>query len=147
MNLVVLAQKIFQTEKPTFFVEPPWDYEGVEHNETLMKSSLETIGLAELGNPGWDPLCFCSEEGMKYFFPALVRLSLDTIDDDFYFEQLLFHLGYGGQKNRFLNSCSTDQKEFVSMFLNYMIENHAEKIDKNFEADTALEVQQLWHDK
>ena len=147
MNFIAIAEKVFKVERPNFFVEPPHDLEGREHNATLMSSSIESIGIPELGNQGWDPLCFCSEEGMKYFFPALIRLSIETIKDDFYFEQLLFHLGYQEQENRFLKSCSKEQKEYISIFLDFMINNHAEEIDYNLSTDSAIDVHQLWYGK
>ena len=101
--------------------------------------------MRELGNPGWDPLCFCSAEGIEYYFPALVRLSLETAkNDEFYFDQLLFHLAYGGEENRFLLHCTSLQKEFVVAFIEYMIAVFPDQIEENMCADEALSVHELW---
>lgn len=99
----------------------------------------------ELGNPGWDPMCFCSAEGMTYYFPALVRLSVETAEnDEFYFAQFLFHLEYGGAENRLLSHCTGPQKEFIASFIEYMIVTFSGQIEKNMCADDALRTSELW---
>lgn len=100
--------------------------------------------MEQLGNPGWDPICFSSAEGIKYYFPAMVRLSIDTIHGDYYFDQMLFHLSYAGEENRFLTSCTIRQKEFVARFLAHMISAYPEEIEENLSADEALSTYELW---
>ncbi|MDB4947477.1 MAG: hypothetical protein JWM27_126 [Gemmatimonadetes bacterium] len=69
--------------------------ECLEHEATLASHTRDTIGLAELGNPGWDPICFASDMAFAYYLPALVRLALTT---DAYLDQLCFHLGRSGRQ-------------------------------------------------
>ena len=61
--MVKKANKVFPGEKP----EPYTNYlncdECAEPDETLKKSSIDTITLKELGNSGWAPVCFCSNHG------------------------------------------------------------------------------------
>lgn len=41
-----------------------------ERDELLRSRNRDTLKIEDVGNPGWDPLCFCSAEGITYF-PAL----------------------------------------------------------------------------
>lgn len=139
------AKKIFSVGKPDHFTDFQHCSECAEHDETLLGNSIDQIGLEQLGNPGWDPMCFCSAEGIESYFPALVRLSLETTEkNEFYFEQLLFHLEYGGEDNRFLQHCSQIQKEFVASFLEYMIDSYPAEIEDNMCTDDALRTYELW---
>ena len=139
------AKHRFAVERPPHFTDFEHCSECAEHDQTLLGSTIDTIGLSELGNPGWDPMCFCSAEGIEYYFPALVRLSLDTASSaDFYFEQLLFHLEYGGAENRSLEHCSDSQREFVARFIEHMISTYPDEIEENMCTQEALNVYGLW---
>jgi len=65
-----------------------------EHNETLASHDPDSITLKELGNPGWDPMCFASDQAFAYYVPAMVRLAFE---DPYYMEQLVFHLTRPGR--------------------------------------------------
>jgi hypothetical protein len=141
------AKKIFGVQKPDHFTDFMHCPECAEHDETLLGSSIDQIGIRELGNSGWDPMCFCSAEGIEYYFPALIRLSLETAaNHEFYFDQLLFHLKYGGKENRFLLHCSRSQKEFIVSFIEYMIATFPGQIEENMCADEALRTYEIWKD-
>lgn len=145
MDWIKESKKLFQAKKPKHFTDFEHCCECAEHDETLVGSSIEKISLTELGNPGWDPMCFCSAKGIEYYFPALVRLSLETAgNDEFYFGQLLFHLEYGGEENRFFLHCTEPQKEFVASFIEHMIFTYPGKIEENMCADEALRTYELW---
>jgi hypothetical protein len=68
--------------------------ECMEHNQTLASHTPETIGMDELGNPGWDPICFASDPAFVYYMPAMVRLALSS---EYYVDQFLFHLNISGR--------------------------------------------------
>ena len=144
MDWISEANKLFSMEKPDSFTNFNHCDECFEHNETLVNSSIDEIGLAELGNPAWDPICFCSAEGKKYYTPAFVRLCLETVDDDFYFDQFLFHLEVDGENNSYFTACSTEQRAFLAKFVAYMIETHSDKLEAFFCADQALRAYQIW---
>lgn len=145
MDWIRESKKIFLTEKPEHFTDFGHCCECAEHDETLLGSSIDKIGIRELGNPGWDPMCFCSAEGMEYYFPALVRLSLETAESgEFYFDQLLFHLEYGGEANRLFLHCTRPQQEFIASFIEYMIATFPDQIEENMCADEALRTYELW---
>jgi hypothetical protein len=85
----------------------------------------------ELGNPGWDPVCFCSNNGKKYYMPAFIRLSLETMREEFYFGQLLFHLEVDGKNNSLFQSCNAEQRKYISDFVEYVINNYSAEIRLN----------------
>ena len=144
VNWVASAKALFKVPKPEHFTDYRHCCECAEHDETLLSADIETIGLKELGNPGWDPMCFASPEGKKYYFPALIRLSLETIESEFYLDQFLFHLEWDGPDNDFYLSCSKEQRAFIADFLAYLIDAYAETIENNFSADSALKCYEIW---
>ena len=88
--LAAVAEAFREAPRPREFV---WGTccceECREHNQTLAAHTPASISLQELGNPGWDPLCFANEEAFIYFLPAMVRL---MFEDPYYIDQVLFHL-------------------------------------------------------
>ncbi|MEH6471927.1 MAG: hypothetical protein V7752_11805 [Halopseudomonas sp.] len=138
------AKRHFRMTKPRHFTNYNHCEECAEHDQTLINCSIDTIGLEELGNPGWDPLCFCSAEGKKYYMPALIRLCLETIDDQFYFEQFLFHLESDGVDNSLFMSCDDAQRRLISSFIEQMVGYFAEQIDNNYATDDVLRVFEIW---
>src|SRR5687768_5227242 len=124
------ANSLFSSSKPEHFTDYRHCCECAEHDQTLLSSDPDSIGLAELGNAGWDPLCFTSPEGLKYYMPALVRLTLDTIDNphESYLDQFLFHLIKDGPGNVLVSACDREQRQFIAQLLEYLIENHAKRI-------------------
>jgi hypothetical protein len=144
MDWIEQAKNLFNAEKPKHFTNFNHCEECAEHDQTLINSDVEIIGLSELGHPSWNPLCFCSTDGMKYYMPALIRLSLETIEIDFYFAQLLFHLESDGKNNSLFVACNPEQRRFIAGFVEYMINHHAEKIESTCCADEAIKVYEIW---
>lgn len=138
------ARELFRTARPAHFTNYTHCCECQEHDETLQGTDIDTIGMDELGNPGWDPMCFVTPDARKYYFPALVRLSLETLQGEGYITQLLFHLQWDGQGNEFFNSCDTRQRQFVVRFIEFLVENYPEELDNAYCADDALSVLQIW---
>jgi hypothetical protein len=138
---------VFNVPKPSHFVDYSHCCECAEHDQTLSRSDVDTIGWNELGNPGWDPLCFSSAEGLLYYMPALIRLTLDTMDNPRhrYLEQMLFHLVRDGAGNILVSACSIEQRRFVTRFLEYLLESHASQIDAGvFSSDDILRAHDIW---
>ena len=144
MDWVAEARRLFVADKPRHFTDFRHCDECAEHDETLLAATLEEIGMDELGNPGWDPVCFCSAEGMKYYFPAFVRLSLETVSDEFYFSQLLFHLEADGRENRLLRKCTPAQRDFVAAFIAYMMASFPDEIEDAEATEDARRTCALW---
>ncbi len=147
MDWVATAKELFFSEKPQHFTNYKHCEECQEHDETLINSSIDTISLEELGNPAWEPICFCHNEGKKYYIPAFIRLSLASIDDEFYLGQFLFHLESNGKRNDLFLACNSQQRQFIAKFIAYMIDNFAEQIEKNHYTDRILTVYDIWSDE
>ena len=141
------AKLTFNVPKPIHFVNYSHCCECAEHEETLSGSDVDSIGLQQLGHPGWDPLCFCSPEGLIYYMPALIRLTLDTIEspNESYLDQMLFHLIYDVVGNRLVNACTREQQAFVADFLEYLVENHGDQIQSGVRtSDDVLRAHEIW---
>ena len=141
------AKLIFNVPKPAHFANYRHCCECAEHDQTLLAFDVDSIGLAQLGNPGWDPLCFSSAEGLMYYLPALIRLTLDTMDSprETYLDQMLFHLVQDGPGNRLVSACSKEQRQFVADFLEYLVAKHCSPIDEGvFTPDDILRAHEIW---
>lgn len=138
------AERLFQMDKPDNFTDLEHCDECTEHNNTLKNSDVQTIGLEELGSPSWDPICFCSVEGKLYYTPAFLRLSLDTLDQEFYLDQFLFHLIWDGKNNRYYQACSSEQRKFIASFLSYILDNYAQIVEDNLCDENLLQAHQIW---
>lgn len=138
------AKRRFEAKRPSHFTNYNHCCECAEHDETLKAADIDTIGLKELGNPGWDPVCFCSDEGKKYFMPAFVRLALETVKNEFYLEQFLFHLEGDGEENSLYKSCSNPQRQLIASFIEFMINTYTNEIEANLCSDEVLRAYQIW---
>ena len=148
MDWTQQAKLIFDVPKPDHFADYRHCCECAEHDQTLLAFDVDSIGLEQLGNPGWDPLCFSSAEGLMYYLPALIRLTLDTMDNlqETYIDQMLFHLVHDGPGNRLFKACSKEQREFVANFLEYLVEKHCSPIDEGVSTpDDILRAHEIWH--
>jgi hypothetical protein len=56
MDWVQQATQLFQMPKPAHFTNYRHCCECAEHDATLVAYDVNTIGVEQLGNPGWDPL-------------------------------------------------------------------------------------------
>jgi hypothetical protein len=63
-------------ERPVHFTTYTHRCECAEHDELLRARDRDTLSIADVGNPGWDPICLTSPQGIAYYFPALARLPL-----------------------------------------------------------------------
>lgn len=144
MDWIEQAKQLFAIEKPEHFTNHTHCDECWEHDKTLLAHSYDSITINDLGNPGWDPICFCSNEGKKYYMPGLIRLCLETVEDDFYFAQLLFHLELDGPNNRFYLSCSDKQRKFIYDFIEFMIIGFSTELEHAMSVDEVFRARDVW---
>jgi hypothetical protein len=141
------AKRIFNIPKPEHFANYQHCCECAEHDQTLLSFDVDSIGLEQLGNPGWDPFCFSSAEGLRYYLPAIVRLTVDTIDNprQSYLDQMLFHLIKDGPGNSLVTACTPAQRKFVADFLEYLVIHHSQQIEAGaFSTDDLLRAHEIW---
>ena len=135
-------------KKPEHFYDKkkyPDDQESAEHDKTLRKYSVKSIGMEQLGNPFWDPITFSSAEGKIYYMPALIRLCLETIDSDNpYLCQYLSHLELDGNKNDIFIGCNSKQWKFISSFINFLIEHYYKVIENEGLEDEIIRASEIW---
>jgi len=120
--------------------------ECAEHDQLLRDRTRETLTIEEVGNAGWDPLCFSSAAGIAYYFPKLARLAISplTYEQGWYGDQLLFHLTHGGTDNRFLQFCNSRQRRAVGHLLAHFEENPAGQEERLSSDDGLVQARALW---
>jgi hypothetical protein len=102
--------------------------ECADHEAVMQAHTPETISLEEVGNPGWDPVCFITDEAFAYFMPGFARL---TVDDD-YIYSLLFHLG----KTNRIQAFNSEQRGAVAQLMKYVAETMPETL--SFDMDKEM---------
>ena len=140
------ATRLFQMPKPAHFTNFHHCGECTEHNATLLAHDVDAIGIEQLGNPGWDPLCFASVEGLFYYLPALIRLTLDTTDkpQERYLDHMLFHLIRDGKDNAVVRACGPEQRAFIAGFPEYLMDQYGTAIDECTYSDDLLKAYVIW---
>lgn len=141
------SKLVFNVTKPDHFTDYKHCCECAEHDETLLTYDRDSIGLDQIGSAAWDPITFSSPEGIMYYMPALIRLTLDGIDNpqESYLEQLLWHLIMDGKDNRLVTACSIEQRKFIADFLEYLIDNYAPQIQAGlWVSDDILKAHEIW---
>jgi hypothetical protein len=146
MDWIQHAKRLFTIPKPAHFTNYRHCCECAEHDATLLAHDVDSISLQQLGNPGWDPLCFASPESFLYYVPALIRITLDTMakPQERYLDQLLFHLIRDGKAHDLVRACSREQRVFVAEFLVYLIDQYGAEIDECTYSDDILKAHEIW---
>lgn len=146
MDILQEAMALFgNVPRPEHFTNYTHCCECAEHDETLRRESIETLSY-DCVRPGWDPLCFISPEGFQYYFPALVRLALEGTGEDYFIDQLIFHLELDGKKNSRYLQFTPDQRDFVLRLLHYLVETRADEIEDNFDSDALFRTIEIWNE-
>ena len=144
--LEVIDTAFLGVVKPEHFTNYEHCEECAERDETLRLHDRATLKVQDIGNPGWDPLCFASPQGKAYYFPALARFALapPTCEYGWYGGQLLFHLTSGGQYNEFLAYCSPEQRHAVALLLEHVVTTRASASEVLNSQDELLQAHELW---
>jgi hypothetical protein len=74
--LAAVRRAFADVPRPERFTDCRHSSDRAEHEETLRAHTPDTISLEQVGNAGWDPICFVTIEGFKYIMPGLARLAL-----------------------------------------------------------------------
>jgi hypothetical protein len=132
--------------KPEHFCNPSHCEECATYDALLRARDRNSITLDDLENHIDDPFCFCSPQGLAYYFPALARFALlpPDAEGDWYAERLAFHIYYGNIFNEFFLACSATQRQAVADLLAHLVESIPAGVDD----ESASHVQRahtLWH--
>lgn len=132
--------------RPEHFTNYRHCEECAEHDEVLRSRTQESLTVADVGNPGWDPICFVTDEGFRYSFPALARLALQepTEAHGWYFEQLLFHLNDANTPQKRRPACSAQQREVVASFLRHVLDTRGRMVTEHMCDDELRAAISLW---
>jgi hypothetical protein len=144
--LQVVQHAFAHCARPAHFTDYQHCEECAEHDELLRSRDVDTLRVEDVGNPGWDPLCYVSVAGLAYFFPALARLALSepTPSHGWYAPQLLFHLTYDGEANRHLRGFRTDQRHAVTTLLRHLSATRLPMVDEWICSDDLRQATSLW---
>jgi hypothetical protein len=58
----------------------------------MATNTLESLSFEDVGNPGWNPTCLLSQEGFRYWFPALVRIACEDQQNGYWEDLFGFFL-------------------------------------------------------
>ncbi|WP_210396266.1 hypothetical protein [Motiliproteus sediminis] len=134
----------FAVPKPAHFTDYRHCDECAEHDDTLRRFDVHSIGAAQLCSPSWDPITFASPEGKRYYLPAMIRLAASTLAADYYLDQLLFHLLGDGENNTLVAACTPAQRALVVRFLIWLLEYHLDQLDNDGLGDQLLQAVAIW---
>lgn len=132
--------------KPEHFTNFAHCEECAEHDELLRSRTRETLTFQDVGNPGWEPLCFSSPEGIAFYMPSLARLVFTEPPHGYqwYGCQLLFHLYSGGLDNRLYTYCNAEQREAIAVLIGAMIQSNCVDIESSSSEDEFLRAHEIW---
>lgn len=135
--------------RPQHFTDHEHCAECAEHDQTLLLKDVNTLSIEDVGNVGWDPMCFVSPQGFLYYLPALARLCLDdpTYNYGWYGNLFFWHLISNGPRNARYSASTPEQRQAVVEFIEYVIESRPELLDEHLAADDALNALQIWKGK
>jgi len=130
-EIIVEVQNAFSDlPRPAMFIRGTCKCEEcLEHEDTMQSLTPENMPLEKLENPGWDPICFASDEAFAYFMPGLVRLVLEHTDN--YVQQFLFHL----ENSDRIATFNPKQTQALLHVLDYLTLERSEILDNNLAVD------------
>jgi hypothetical protein len=131
-EVLEVLRKSCEAPRPEHFTDRGHCCECAEHDDVLRSRNLDSLTVGDVGNPGWDPICFVTDQAFFYYFPALARLALDppSRGHGWYFEQLLFHLAYQGASNRRMLVAASRHKEAVLLLLRHVQDTRAALVEE-----------------
>jgi hypothetical protein len=76
-EVIDAVRRAFVAEpRPEHFTDHRHWCECAEHGALLASRDLDSLHLEDVNNAGWDPICFVTAAGFRYYLPALVGLNL-----------------------------------------------------------------------
>jgi hypothetical protein len=141
-----LRQAFQNCPRPEHFTDFEHCDECAEHDRTLLSRTPDTLQIEDVGNPGWEPICFTSPAGFAYYLPGLARLVFEAPPYvcNWYGNQLFWHLISDGPGNARYLHCSPEQRQAVAAFVKHLIETRTTQIEAECVEDDAIRAHQIW---
>lgn len=118
--------------RPEHFTDYTHCDECEEHDNTMRSCSLSEIGSNHVGNPGWSPIPFFTEQAFGYVMPRLLELALtngiNAHGEPFVFQYLLALTPL--PEHRKFNNFTPEQAAVVLKSL-YYIRDHMGAVVEN----------------
>ncbi|MFB8828588.1 hypothetical protein ACE0DR_02665 [Azotobacter sp. CWF10] len=133
--------------KPEHFTDYRHCCECAEHDETLLSHDRDSLELRHVGNPGWDPLCFSSAQGLAYYLPTLVHFAPRPAEPRarlVWRSAAVSSFSCGGAWNRLCCHCSPEQRGAIAALLAHLVETRAAEVDGHPGEDVLLQACALW---
>ena len=132
--------------RPEHFTDHTQSPEAAEHDQTMRSRPLSAIGVVELGNPGWSPIPFLTEEAYGYVMPRLIELavssSVERPGESFVFAYLLALTP--APEHRKLDDFTREQTAVVLESLHYMRDHMASIVEWQCCEDDLAEAITRW---
>ena len=80
MDISDLLNRLEVTNRPSDYIDIHHCEECEEHYNELRPYASESLPYSAIENIGWDPTCFLSPLGFRYYLSALIRLSNENHD-------------------------------------------------------------------
>lgn len=146
-QIVGEAYRAFATfKRPEHFTDHTQSPEAAEHDQTMRSRPLSAIGVVELGNPGWSPIPFLTEEAYGYVMPRLIELavssSVERPGESFVFAYLLALTP--APEHRKLDDFTREQTAVVLESLHYMRDHMASIVEWQCCEDDLAEAITRW---
>jgi hypothetical protein len=144
-----IQQAFAKRRKPKHFTNYKHCLECAEHDKVLCSRDIYSLRIEDVGNAGWDPICFISPEGFAYYLPALVRLTLaEPVEPHgWYGCQLLFHLCSDGRRNERVLACTVEERRAIVAFLRHLVETQSHLADSHHCSDELFHAIEYWSDE
>jgi hypothetical protein len=134
-------------KRPEHFTDHTHCPECAEHDQTMRSRPLSAIGVVELGNPGWSPITFLTEEAYGYVMPRLIELavssSVERPGESFVFAYLLALTP--APEHRKLDYFTREQTAAVLESLHYMRDQMMPVIEAECCEDDLAQAITRWH--
>ena len=125
--LAAIESAFGKVPRPEHFTNYSHCEECAEHDAVSRSRDNQSLRIEDIGNAGWDPLCFTAAQGLLYLMPGLARIALSPLASgtDWYSPQLYFHLTCNGAQNRILGAATARQRQSVAQLLRHIVATRA----------------------
>lgn len=146
MNFFESAKTLFEAPRPAIFVhQPDHCLECQEAERNASNSTIEGMTLEQAGDGYANLLFFLNLEAYLYFFPAFIRLCLESISSDQpdFVETFLFDLTDGVSM---VDKLSSEQNAFIAKFLDQLQDELESRLQDWYLSDEITQAKLLWRD-